>query len=73
MMLVGMMVFTQTRHQVHSAHLEVRTNMEFLRSHVGYFDVVDGGFQMGASWGFIIGIGVMLMVLKVLKEKNKRK
>ena len=67
------MAFTRTPHQVRSVLLEVLTDMEFLRSHVGYFDVVDGGFQMGASWGFIIGIGVMLVVLKVIKEKNKRK
>jgi len=43
--------------------------MEFLRTHVGYFDVVEGGFQAGASWGFIIGLGVMYFVLKCYMAK----
>tara|TARA_B100001094_G_scaffold256397_1_gene255565 strand:+ start:742 stop:897 length:156 start_codon:yes stop_codon:yes gene_type:complete len=43
--------------------------MEFLRTHVGYFDVVDGGFQAGASWGFIIGLGCMFVVLKMYMAK----
>ena len=43
--------------------------MEFLRTHVGYFDVVEGGFQAGASWGFIIGLGCMYIVLKMYMAK----
>ena len=35
--------------------------MEFLR--------IEGGFQAGASWGFIIGLSVMLVVLKVYVAK----
>jgi len=46
--------------------------MEFLRAHVGYFDVVEGGFQLGASWGFIIGVAGMLLVLKMYIAKTRR-
>ena len=43
--------------------------MEFIRTHVGYFDIVEGGFQAGASWGFIIGLGCMCVVLKIYMAK----
>ena len=43
--------------------------MEFIRTHVGYFDIVEGGFQAGASWGFIIGLGCMFVVLKIYMAK----
>ena len=63
------MAFTRTPHQVRSVLFEVLTEMEFLRTHVGYFDIIDGGFRAGASWGFIIGLGVMYFVLKVYMAK----
>jgi hypothetical protein len=46
--------------------------MEFIRTHVGYFDFVEGGFQAGASWGFVIGVGVMFVMFK-LSRFGKRK
>jgi len=47
--------------------------MEFIRTHVGYFDFVEGGFQSGASWGFVIGVGVMFVLFKVSRFGRRKK
>ena len=47
--------------------------MDFLRAHVGYFDFVDGGFQAGASWGFVIGVGVMYVLFRASRIGGKSK
>ena len=47
--------------------------MDFLRAHVGYFDFIEGGFQAGASWGFVIGVSVMFVLFKVSRFGRRKK
>ena len=47
--------------------------MDFLRAHVGYFDFVEGGFQAGASWGFVTGVGVVLAMVKMSRFGRRNK
>lgn len=45
--------------------------MEFIKSNIGNFELVNGGFELSLSWGFLVGITGAYLICKYILFRNR--